>query len=678
MAFRNNRRNNQGGNFNNNYGGSISRGNVNPWNNNMDNGPNRGGGNQNEVVGALLNMFRNQGNIPSLIENMGNGFNRGNQGGGGGGGGFNDNFHRGGGGRNMSNNRRNNNNNNNNNNRVVKGAIRKPNVANRKAMANNNKKNSNNSKQNDSATDSTTNTKNTNDARNGKDVKGDINEKEPKRKNSPYSDVPNDMFYCHLCAKHMWDSTSFENHLKGRTHQMMKEGVEESYHLKANMLRQEAKIAEQLKSIEIDRLKRLGKQIRAANQVREYCAMCDLSFYGHLSTHRKTNGHLDLKKFLHPKCDDCNAEFHNRAEYDDHLLSPQHMKTCKTPPSYKSEESRRNRLQILTEADEVQGLREEKPKKEKKEVKEGETAEAADGEKKEENGEPMETEATEEDGKAEEEAEDAEAADKPEIEPILDFKDGDEIGPEIETKIPKYNCKRQVGFSLISKLICFECRLCNKYFDTEGTAEVHSRTFNHHRLFVKFLNEKANETKIAQKRAAAAAAEENERQKRIKLESETEPTAEVVAKPSDELYDPTEATADDDTKEEITDEVMKPVAETVVEKEPTPVEAPKVEEKKPEPVAEPLKEEVATPVVTPATPSTPVATPTPVTPATPTVTPVEKQPETPKANEQPQQQNTPKSQNNTPNKNFNNNNRGGRGGRNNNNQRRSGRYGGRF
>ena len=87
MAFRNNRRNNQGGNFNNNYGGSISRGNVNPWNNNMDNGPNRGGGNQNEVVGALLNMFRNQGNIPSLIENMGNGFNRGNQGG------FNDNFH---------------------------------------------------------------------------------------------------------------------------------------------------------------------------------------------------------------------------------------------------------------------------------------------------------------------------------------------------------------------------------------------------------------------------------------------------------------------------------------------------------------------------------------------------------------------------------------------------------
>lgn len=51
-------------------------------------------------------------------------------------------------------------------------------------------------------------------------AKQDQPAKEGKRKNSPYSDIPNDMFYCHLCAKHMWDSTSFENHLKGRTHQV--------------------------------------------------------------------------------------------------------------------------------------------------------------------------------------------------------------------------------------------------------------------------------------------------------------------------------------------------------------------------------------------------------------------------------------------------------------------------
>lgn len=231
----------------------------------------------------------------------------------------------------------------------------------------------------------------------------------------------------------MWDSTSFENHLKGRTHQMMKEGVEESYRLRANMLRQEAKIAEQLKSIEIDRLKRLGKAIRAANQNREYCTMCDLHFYGHLSTHRKSDGHLELKKFLHPKCDECTTEFHNRTEYDDHLLSPAHMKTSKTPPSYKSDESKRNRLQILTEADEVQGLREDKPKKDKKEVKKKE-----DGEKKlDENGEPMETgegetEIKEEEPEKEtEETEEPEIPEQPEVEPILDFSEGKLVHVEI-------------------------------------------------------------------------------------------------------------------------------------------------------------------------------------------------------------------------------------------------------
>jgi Zinc-finger double-stranded RNA-binding len=55
--------------------------------------------------------------------------------------------------------------------------------------------------------------------RNGADKEEAVG-KDGKRKISAYSDVPNDMFYCHLCAKHMWDSTSFENHLKGRTHQV--------------------------------------------------------------------------------------------------------------------------------------------------------------------------------------------------------------------------------------------------------------------------------------------------------------------------------------------------------------------------------------------------------------------------------------------------------------------------
>lgn len=489
---------------------------------------------------------------------------------------------------------------------------------------------------------------------------------------------------------------------------MMKEGVEESYRLRANMLRQEAKISEQLKSIEIDRLKRLGKAIRAANQNREYCPMCDLQFYGHLSTHRKSDGHLELKKYLHPKCDDCTTEFHNRTEFDDHLLSPQHMKTSKTPPSYKSDESRKNRLQILTEADELLGLREEKPKKEKKEASKEEGAEE-DGEKKlNENEEPMETdaavstadaEAKTEEAKAaaaEDEENEAEAAnDEPEVEPILDFNEGDEIGPEIETKIPKYNCKRIVGTSLIAKLVCFECRLCNKYFDTDVTAEIHSRTYNHHRLFVKFLNEKANETKIAQKRAAAAQ-EETERLKRIKLDEEAVP---AVSEVKSELYDPSEATGEDEAKEDVpmvTETSAEVVKAEVVED--VKMETVKVEEKIDDPVAiatpiiatpaatpiiaTPAATQVdtpviATPIVTPATPVvipvTPVvapATPTPVTPATPTsVTPQQNN------SQNNSNQNTP---NSTPGKQNNFNNNRGRGRGNQNNNRRSGRYGGRY
>lgn len=445
-------------------------------------------------------------------------------------------------------------------------------------------------------------------------------------------------------------------------------------------------------------MKRLGKAIRAANQIREYCAMCDLQFYGHLSTHRKSEGHLELKKFLHPKCDDCTTEFHNRTEFDDHLLSANHMKTSKTPPSYNSEESRKNRLQILTEADEILGLREEKPKKEKgKEVsKEGETTE--DAAKTEQTGEneSMETDTVAEnktEAEIKQEAEDADDAenqnDQPESDPILDFNEGDEIGPEIENKIPKYNCKRQVGSNLISKLVCFECRLCNKYFDTETTAEIHSRTYNHHRLFVKFLNEKANETKIAQKRAAAAA-EETERLKLVKLEPAVEPTPDVVTK--SELYDPTEATVDDDMKDngESTDVVMAEENKTeeqlvkVPEKvDSADVSIPAIEVVPmviaPEPTLAPVAEPTAvvvTPSVTPTAEVIPVVAPVVAPVVTPVAAPVAAPVVAASAPTQPAQNQLNQQQNNTPNKQFNNNRGRGRG--NNNNNRRSGRYGGRY
>jgi len=130
----------------------------------------------------------------------------------------------------------------------------------------------------------------------------------------------------------------------------------------------------------------------------------------------------------------------------------------------------------------------------------------------------------------------------------LDYEDGDEIPPEVEGRIPKYNCIRQIGISLIHKLDCYECYICGRFFDTERTSEIHTRTVTHHRNFVKFLNEKANDTKISQKRAAAAL-EEAERKKK-KLEAATEAEKNGEKKDGDETYDPTEATGDDDEKKD--------------------------------------------------------------------------------------------------------------------------------
>lgn len=361
--------------------------------------------------------------------------------------------------------------------------------------------------------------------------------KEANKKESKYADVPNVMFYCHMCKKHMWDATSFENHVKGRTHLMMREGVEESYRLKANMIRQEAKIEEQLKSIELERLKRMGKAGKG-NFRREYCTMCDLNFYGHLTAHRKTDGHLNLKKFLHPKCLDCSLEFPNRIDFDGHILSPEHMKRAFITKANKPEK-RKNQLTIYTEDDELKDLKEEKEEKKKEKkatdadesMETDETAEKAEvcvlctfllwvfsfkscikvklndifvdqqGDVKKENGE--EESGEKEEGKEAEEEPVAEPVAEPD-DIILDYEEGDEIPTEVDGRIPKYNCQRQVGISLIHKLDCYECYVCGRFFDTEKTSEIHTRTVTHHRNFVKFLNEKANDTKIAQKRAAAA------------------------------------------------------------------------------------------------------------------------------------------------------------------------------
>jgi len=311
---------------------------------------------------------------------------------------------------------------------------------------------------------------------------------------------------------------------------------------------------------------------------------------------------------LHPRCGDCAQEFPNRIDFDNHMLTPDHMKKAHANKSNKPER-RKNALIIHTEEDELKDLREEKPvvKKEEEAEEAMETEETAEKEKNGQNGEAKEGEEKEEkeevteEGKPVAEEKPVEPAPEPE-DVILDVTDEEEVPIEIENRIPKYNCTRQIGSSQLHHLDCFECHICNRFFDTERTAEIHSRTVTHHRNFVKFLNEKSNDTKIAQRRAQAA--EEEIERKKKKLEEIANGEA-AEKKDGDETYDPSEETGEND-KSNAGDETMESqdgdeqfedanqtVKEDIAEPVATPVEP------EPEPEPEPVPEVKVSPKATP-------------------------------------------------------------------------------
>ncbi|XP_020708477.2 zinc finger protein on ecdysone puffs isoform X2 [Athalia rosae] len=144
---------------------------------------------------------------------------------------------------------------------------------------------------------------------------------------SLYADVPMNRMFCHVCNKHMWDGYSFENHLRGRAHQLMMDKLDESYKLKVDLMRHELRVAEEQRELSLNNSKRRGKKVSVDLNVREYCTMCDLNFYGTLSIHRKSDKHQQLKTFLHPRCLECAKEFPSRIEFDEHCLTPIHMKS---------------------------------------------------------------------------------------------------------------------------------------------------------------------------------------------------------------------------------------------------------------------------------------------------------------------------------------------------------------
>ncbi|KAL2743403.1 zinc finger protein on ecdysone puffs-like [Vespula maculifrons] len=296
---------------------------------------------------------------------------------------------------------------------------------------------------NNTATEETS--KEANATNSDKDSKATGKKSEARHAESRYAEVPMSHMFCYICNKHMWDGYSFENHLRGRAHQLMMEKLDESYKLKVDLMRHELRVAEEQRGLSLNNSKRRGKKIPVDLNIREYCTMCDLNFYGTLSTHRKSEKHQQLKTFLHPRCFPCLKEFPSRIEYDEHCLTPAHMKNA-----VQCEEQRKNK------------------KKDKLGKGEAEVRTADDEEK--DIGPDQKSEKEDEPG---------------EHEFITDIS---ENLKDKKFKIPSYRYCRQnqlsIGKSLVKEVQGYYCEKCRRFMLLSEDMNAHIRSITHYRNFV--------------------------------------------------------------------------------------------------------------------------------------------------------------------------------------------------
>ncbi|XP_015598226.1 zinc finger protein on ecdysone puffs isoform X2 [Cephus cinctus] len=281
-----------------------------------------------------------------------------------------------------------------------------------------------------------------------KDPKAYGKKSEARHAESRYAEVPMNRMFCPVCNKHMWDGYSFENHLRGRAHQLMMDKLDESYKLKVDLMRHELRVAEEQRELTLSNSKRRGKKLSVDLNVREYCTMCDLNFYGTLSSHRKSEKHQQLKTFLHPRCFPCVKEFPSRIEYDEHCLTPAHMKNA-----VQNEEQRKNK------------------KKEKLAKGEAEVRTAEDEEK--DIGVEPKTEKDEEPQPAEN---------------TVFLTDITDDITDTKYKVPSFKHCRQnqiaIGKSLVKEVQGYYCEKCRRFMMTSDDMTAHLRTITHYRNFV--------------------------------------------------------------------------------------------------------------------------------------------------------------------------------------------------
>ncbi|XP_015520511.1 zinc finger protein on ecdysone puffs [Neodiprion pinetum] len=316
-----------------------------------------------------------------------------------------------------------------------------------------------------------------------KEGKGSGKKCEIRHAESRYADVPMTRMFCHVCNKHMWDGYSFENHLRGRAHQLMMDKLDESYKLKVDLMRHDLRVAEEQRELSLTNSKRRGKKVSVDLSVREYCTMCDLNFYGTLSIHRKSEKHQQLKTFLHPRCLECAKEFPSRIEYDEHCLTPTHMKLIVPLENQRKSKKKEKLPKGESEVSTVEDEEKEVLKAEAKNDKEEELPEST----------PL----------------------------IVDFAD---VTSDPQYKIPTFKqCRNKqitIGKSMVREVNGYYCEKCRRFMLTSDDMTAHLRGITHYRNFVQEVKSQISKSMTD---AAAKTTEEPEADKdQDKIEKDSE------------------------------------------------------------------------------------------------------------------------------------------------------------
>lgn len=318
-------------------------------------------------------------------------------------------------------------------------------------------------------------------------------EKRSKEKEGTYHGVPIHLLHCHVCGKDMWDGESFEKHVRGRAHRQMLESLEESFHITVNILRENMRLAEEKKLIELNRAQRLNKKPAHKFDVESHCNMCDFKVLGKIMAHRKTDGHQRLKRFLHPNCVFCDKEFPSRMEWVEHRLTPEHLRAL---AKHLENKTKNDGAEIVTEEELDIDL------------------------------DPIMEETVEHEDDY----------------PILDL---DDDMKAFGSRVPAYRRDRALASKSLQAFTGFMCNICNVSFVDEELAQKHLKSLKHYQKFVETIRNKYQ--KMCKEREEKDKKEEATEAQNDNAENEEAETTQELD--DSEMYDPEDAGNEEETEQ---------------------------------------------------------------------------------------------------------------------------------